>query len=1010
MEMFSQTEKNNIFTFFKKINKDTEFEVMFNNYKSDNQLELINFMNVMKYLKLKSKQEKLKLKESIMLDIIYKDNTNNRYRGTIEGQENINNFLNLVHNRQNNIIFSIFVSQFLDKEGNYLIQKIRGKNDVMDFDDYNIRFRMSKEVKVEDRIIKNFSKLSYSQAENILFRYKQRLSLELEEDLNIDITIVKTSTDVNKIVSGDKTFELEIDYSKNNTNAETFKRIIKEVEMIKKVMISSNIILTKKEEDDIIIKYKNIVFGSNNLNFNNLYSMHPISAEVQHIIDYIPNKYSVTDKADGDKYSLFIVNNSLYLLSNNLGVKKLNTTVKNLNNTILEGEYIYLEKERKYIFMMFDCLYYKDKDVRNESDISKRMNYVIKAVNELSNNPYFIKEYKGDYSSNNSIKSHYNKEISNFYDNLNKNIKNLKVNDTLFSQKVFIYPSGANNSEAFLYAELIWNSCNYDSKINCPYMLDGIIFTPLNQKYTNEVKEQKLPIYKYKPPSINSIDVYVQFEKNVETGGNLYIFDNSLPDTIEYSSYQVLNIFVGENIGGKEKPVPFITDEDNQIFIPVIDGQARDMKGNIIQDNSVIEIVYNGDSNLPHKYSWSILRTRWDKTESVMKHQKKYGNYKTVAEKVWKSIREAVTINEISNLANPKTYNTQMNLLKSKLNSSVITSQRQQDKYYQKITNLIKKMREFHNWIKSIIIYTYASPMAESIGGKEKRQSFLDIGCGRGGDILKVYHARVGDYVGVDVDYEGIYSATDGAISRFNYLKKKFPDFGKVTFLQADGGVKFNSTDQGKALLSISSENKNSIEKVFTKDKEFDVFNSQFAIHYLFSNDTKISNLVDNIKTFLKNDGYILMTLFDADIVHNYVKDSGKYTATYTDEEGNRNKLFEIVKKYNGDIKDKSGQAVDVHMSWISEEGKYIEEYLVTKNFMIETMKRAGCRLVDTDLFKNIYTMNKPYFENVIEYEENPKNKQFYEKVASFYDNLKGADKESKNWSFLYRYYIFQKI
>ena len=52
-----------------------------------------------------------------------------------------------------------------------------------------------------------------------------------------------------------------------------------------------------------------------------------------------------------------------------------------------------------------------------------------------------------------------------------------------------------------------------------------------------------------------------------------------------------------------------------------------------------------------------------------------------------------------------------MNILKSRLDSSVISSQREQDKYYQKVTNLIKKMREFHNWIKSIMIYTYASPI-----------------------------------------------------------------------------------------------------------------------------------------------------------------------------------------------------------------------------------------------------------------------------------------------------------
>ena len=73
-------------------------------------------------------------------------------------------------------------------------------------------------------------------------------------------------------------------------------------------------------------------------------------------------------------------------------------------------------------------------------------------------------------------------------------------------------------------------------------------------------------------------------------------------------------------------------------------------------------------------------------------------------------------------------------------------------------------------------------------------------------------------------------------------------------------------------------------------------------------------------------------------------------------------------------------------------------------------MEKAGCRLVDTDLFSNIYNLNRPYFKNVIQYEENPKNKKFYEKVASFYGELKGADRESISWNNLYRYYIFQKI
>ena len=85
---------------------------------------------------------------------------------------------------------------------------------------------------------------------------------------------------------------------------------------------------------------------------------------------------------------------------------------------------------------------------------------------------------------------------------------------------------------------------------------------------------------------------------------------------------------------------------------------------------------------------------------------------------------------------------------------------------------------------------------------------------------------------------------------------------------------------------------------------------------------------------------------------------------------------------------------------------------LVENRINIENkMKQVVCWLIDTDLVDNLFQLNKPYFDNVIKYEENPKNKQFYEKIAEFYEDMPiGPDKESRNYSFLFRYYIFQKI
>jgi SAM-dependent methyltransferase len=1002
--MLSSIQKKDITKLFNNISENDEFEVMFNNYRSDNLLSLIDFMNVMKYIRFRSEKDNLKLSELVSLDIKYND-----FRITIEGLENINNLLGLIYQRKNNNIFSIIVSQYLDKDGYTLIQKLKNKENNIDIDNMDIRFRKCKEVVVNDAdTIKMLSKLTIVDANNITFRYKQRLSLELAKNLNIDMTIIRSSNNINEMMNSPKTYELELDYSPKKIDSKILDIIFEEVEYIKKVMANSNILITNEEKKIIIDKYINLTYGGNNDSINVLYTMQPISAEVQHIIDFIPNKYSATDKSDGEKYQLFIYNGEAYLLSNNLYVKKMGIKIADMDNTIVEGELIYLDEKRIYIFMMFECLFYKNKDIRQNINLRERLKYLDNIGAKFNIKPYMPSEYSGAFNLI-DIKKYYTDVITKYYSDLNKNITQVKVNEVLVYPKLFFYPSGGSPSEVFLFSELIWLNCTKNPSIKCPYVLDGIIYTALEQKYTREKKEQRYPIYKYKPPHTNSLDIYITFERNKDTGGYMDIFDNSVVKNDKI--FRVVNVFVGDVVGGREQPIPFMKEENNHIiYLPLTEEQVRDIEGNIVMDNTVVEVIYTNDTTMAHQYRWQVLRTRWDKTESVIRYNKRYGNNKEVAEKVWKSMIESVTIEEISILAEPKSYEQQMKILMSRLNRKIMVSQKYQDAYYQKITDLLLKLRNFHNWIKSIIIYTYCFPTANTLGGKIVRQNVLDIGCGRGGDIQKMYHSRVGDYVGIDPDFEGLYSSIDSAVTRYQEFKKQYPDFGKMTFIQADGGILLDSESQLKVFPNLSKDNISAIDKIFTKDKQFDIINSMFAIHYLFKDNTSISNLIHNIKSFLKKDGYILLTLFDPDRIVPFFDENGKITSYYTDDEGKRTILYEIVKKYSGELTHNVGNAIDVHMSWISEEGKYLEEYMVSKDLMINTMEKAGCKLVDTDLFANVYHMNKPYFTEVIQYEENPKNKKFYQKVADFYSDLKGADKESRNWSFLFRYYVFQKI
>jgi len=49
-----------------------------------------------------------------------------------------------------------------------------------------------------------------------------------------------------------------------------------------------------------------------------------------------------------------------------------NTNIKiydsKYNNTIMDGEYMYLSKYNKFVFLAFDCMFYGNENIKNESN------------------------------------------------------------------------------------------------------------------------------------------------------------------------------------------------------------------------------------------------------------------------------------------------------------------------------------------------------------------------------------------------------------------------------------------------------------------------------------------------------------------------------------------------------------------------------------------------------------------------------------------------------------------
>ena len=348
-------------------------------------------------------------------------------------------------------------------------------------------------------------------------------------------------------------------------------------------------------------------------------------------------------------------------------------------------------------------------------------------------------------------------------------------------------------------------------------------------------------------------------------------------------------------------------------------------------------------------------------------------------------------------------------ILRGKVDHSIILSDVQENRYYQLKTNLATDMRKFNNWIKSILMYTVFNPLYHN----GKKMNILDIGIGRGGDIMKYYYVTADLVVGIDPDYNNLISPTDGALSKYNQLRKNKPNFPKMFFVQADAGVVLNYEEQNKALGGMADSNRNVFLNYFSSDNKryvFDMINCQFVFHYLLQNNTTWTNLLTNINMYLKKGGYMIITTFDADKIITLLKTTGQHTFYYTNSTGEKKVLYDLVKKYDDTKKIELGAALDVHNSSYMQEGKYITEYLVQKDFVISEFKKH-CNMVleDTDTFDNLYEMNRAFFETSCEAEQNPSTRKVHTDTKKFYDLSSDMNKSSYEFTRLNRYYVFRK-
>lgn len=916
-----------------------------------------------------------------------------------------------------NQLIDKFISNFIKSEMydvvNYLLQLkssdsvriiYKNKTDAtyLTIPEYSIVIKTT----IEEPITSKSSIPKSSDIKNILYRYKNRYSFGIDKNVRIDTTEVNQSSSLYNLLTRWVMYEIEIESINNKNTVDTY------LSYLYKILCwyqSSDILMSKSNIQTVNEQYNMLLSINDNTKVS---SRNVISLEAQHIVNYLPNRYAVSDKADGERYYMLILSSGVYLMTLNREIIqvdiKLNTT--DYNNTILDGELIHTDIGRLYA--AFDIVYSVNTDYSyNENyNLTYRLNVLANVIDKCFGT--YVKYI--DYASVNKdmsldkINQHNKVQIKKFQDQVKSN---LIANPNLcVSNKLVLVPYGIDNSEVFAYADMIFKLGVHTSTY--PYTIDGIIYTPIGLPYMIKTNIETLddqPLeYKWKPPTQNSIDLYIKIETDA-MGADAIYYDDAVVNS-DVAQYKICELYVGITRNRKEIPVPFKIDGVPQkANLYIIDGETRDREGNIIETNSVVEFIYdNTKPDVKQQYRWIALRTRYDKTESVRKFKRKYGNNATIAQRIWKTIINPVTENDISSLANPLVYNKEIDRIKKMVGSQSGPS------YYPKISNVGFGMRDWHNFIKSNMITTYC----------KNKFNVLDVGCGRGGDIGKFARTDIKEYVGIDIDNNGLYNIEDSAYNRYNKMKKQISDIPDMYFINADAKTLFNVSSQLKVLPDMTELNKQLMEKHLSGNKKYDVVNAQFTLHYYMSDEISWKNFCTNLNDHLNFGGYLLITCFDGDLIYDKMKSKRNISVSYTDKSGIKKMFFDIAKVYDDEQAKTNpiGNAIDVYNSLISKKGVYNREYLVFSDYLTSSLRQeCGLDLVETDSFHNLFNLYKYYFLNAdisTDTNANISTRNKWTNLYNFYKTLHNDKVESiendltyatYQFSMLNRYFVFRK-
>lgn len=1029
---------------FSKSENGREFEIIFSKSLMTSPINREMYINFLKYFNYRADNDKLPILETKgFLDVIL-SNDEVVYRCTIEN-EYLEKYLKNLENHRSHVIFRTLVKLIQKgRPGIHLLKKTREKKNTYDIPDFGLRVRVSDEDEVSKEEMDMLSEINETYLKKIKFRFKQRTTLVLHGTFNsefeeakenyvkIDLTFTKTSNRYKQLNFNPPNFELEVEYKPiGKVNKDILNLMISETEKLLKIVQQSQYLISVSEQKEVLAQYRQmLVIGEDKFTLS---SRQPISLEIEYLPNTLPNKYAVADKTDGERTFMMIIDNHVYFINNNLVVKntgiELSKKLSVFNNTITDGELVFVNEKKRFLYVMFDCLVYQGNDIRRNPSLMERQSYCY----ILANTCFKSKDQLGMPSGEvpittpfnlNAKLEHHRRELIQLMNNIDHDL-NIDRQYPLIRCKYFIGATGALDWEIFSYACLI-NEVYKDPNIKVPYATDGLIFQPLIQAYTFDKGPNVLDDYKWKPSTSNSIDFYIEFMKD-QNGNIMKVYDNSFEDFTRNKLYQICKLHVGRTVGSIESPIPFREHENLHLaYLFVEEGEPRDMYGNVITDKTVVEFYYDTTPGIMDRFRWVPMRTRYDKTEQVVKYHRRYGNYHTTAESVWRSIINPVQMKDFEELAkgndpanNSYIYDELMNKLRRRIVDETAGVKRPRDTSYDaRMRSLVYPMNTFHNWVRSNVVYTYGNPQYVKVHRNDKTEKqmwVLDIGCGRGIELMKFYYNEVKGYVGIDTNVSALNDPLNGAISVYNKNRKK-PDFPNTFFFNLDATVELDLESQKNVIGVKRIENEKYVPRFFSKDPkkrvQFDRLYSSFSLEYMLDNETGWNNFKKNVKNYLKDNGFFIVFTYDSDKVREILKGREEYVYEYLTESNETKPLFRLIKRYEEREGIMGiGNMFEIHMAWYHRLETDTEAlYLVDTNYIVPEFHRdCDLELVDTNNLYDYFNIHQSFFDKTYETEEKEETKNFFANAAKYYNKNDPINRGCYEYTKLLRFYVFRK-